>query len=178
MKVSDYKYRDIPLPSTDWCEPGEHEDFWLKPYMKYNGYEVRSITTYNNITEFAELEDFDYLEAEVIFSDESGDVYRCVIPARREGQDSQWEKLMLDVEVEDIVVRFSRKKSGSWFSPVWHRVLLDGEDMELKGDAIDWDLLYNKDGTVVYESRDEYDTDGLLYDAYEGDMDAWDCRNF
>lgn len=89
--------------------------------------------------------------------------------------------------VEDIILSVSKKKNGGLFSPVFSAVKCYGNLYSLSGPRIDWDVMEDRTCRAIQEYRmwedrqysdyGGYDTDTLLSDAYEGDWDAWDCRN-
>ena len=157
-------------------------DYSLRAILELTGHRVLSIKTFNTVWEMEFIGDIHYLCAAARFVNSSGRTVELWLLPRYAGTDEDWERLMMDVECSDVTVRFSLGKSR--LDPLWtEAVPVDGECARLGGERVDWAEIFRRKRELLLMSVDDraddyYDTDSLLYDAYEGDWDAWNSRNF
>lgn len=200
-------YRNAERANTDakeWynafrCHDGRrYVDLNVRYLFKYLGAEgcgigdIAGVVVSNDLTVYPHLgEEIHWLKATVFFgfrpgSDEAGRYAGyaggCIeLHPRYGGTEEQWENLMMDVECGDLVVRFSR--GGRELEPLWTAAMVRGAVIRLEGERIDWDVMEREEAywkeAAFYDGGHDggYDTDALLLDAYEGDIeDYWISR--
>lgn len=125
-------------------------------------------------------------EQQLAFGGEFDTAVTAVKPQRQATEDDYAN--LPGKELESIVVRFTKRKFGTlkgyFFEPVWVYAYSGYESVSPHGELINWNELGRNELDAMFDAEyddcpgiEEYDTESLLSEAYEGDEDAWICRN-
>lgn len=169
----------------------EYAEYDLRLRMEYLGCRIVSLFIRNDYAVYKRSgREFHYMYADAVveLGKEMMDclrvdcnTVRCMIPARYSGSDDEWVALS-GLEVETVAVRYNeRRDGGGAYTPTFTSAVIDGETVRLTGERLDWDRFSSEEGLDrdedVYYCRElvDYpeDNDELLYDAYDGDIEAY-----
>ena len=190
--MSERNYIDVSIQSVlgnlDPRSYGhQYTDYSLRIRLKLMGYNLSSIALYDGYTVY-ELQglEFPYLYAEVFialtkdqkkFFNTDKPFIRLTINSRYTGTKAEREK-SCSSKVEDLTIRYGENSNGRPWTITFTEVVINNNRYKISGDRIDWDVLAKKElklsspqsswGSSCYDN-----TDDLLYDAYDGDMESF-----
>ena len=155
-------------------------EYSLRVMLSTHGGGLISAVTSNDVWEFEWIDEVHYLRADVECMIGCRKVSFCLRP-RYVGTEEEWEKLMLGVKCDDLIIRFSLGEES--LEPLWVEAVVSGERVVLTGKRLDWAMLEEREIRRIYRVEGvcvdpvSFDAGSLLEDAYEGDWDDWACRN-
>ena len=169
------------LEDIEYNKLKQYVDFQLSLFLKQAGYQLISVRIENDVQEYKMLrKDVHYLGAEICVRYPDGTFHTHLIRPRYEGSDDEWRRLMMGVDADDLIIRFSLGENR--IEPLWTSVLFQRGRIDLSGERIDWHVLdekeirldtYMEPDPFVWESSPQEDYDDRM-EALDPDYDSSD----
>ena len=180
-------FRKFCVEKSSWNLDEEKPwvDINLKSMLAVCGYELQAVFFQKAVEQFLyTIGNLEYINAiAIVKGDFAGYEYGTIdILPRYVGSDRQWE-LLVGKSAESILVRFSL----SGLTPLWVASVNGGRRINLNGNKLNWDKMYDAENRAEEEVMEDWEANGDLYnydgyggdanqlgyDAYDGDMEAY-----
>ena len=176
VMANEIRYAD-PLSLVFRKEIGQlisYQEYGLRIRLRIMGHKLLSARILNDFRTYSWLEhpDVHYMYADVMVELDSGEVVHSMINPVYAGTDEDWE-LFLCREPEDILIGYSTDLLGFPERVTFAGAVFGDRTYKLSRESLNLDEMVRLNREHNWTCRDIDNGDELLYDAYEGDMDAY-----